>query len=70
MVTYHIVNVEAHRQPKVDECDTYGHLELVDEYANKACLENVCVEEEQEDDNDGEHDTNILNPETMHGSLV
>jgi hypothetical protein len=40
---------------KIDEGDADGQSEFADQYADQASLEDECVEEKKEDDDDCKH---------------
>lgn len=55
-------------ESKINQNDEYRPLELVDENVDQTGLEDVCVEEEQEQDDDRKQNTDILNSvkKTLH----
>lgn len=57
---YHVPDMQPYRQSEVDKCDRNWDLEFVYEDGDEACLEDICVEEKQKDDNNRKHDAHVL----------
>lgn len=62
-MTYHFPYMKTNIQSKVNKGYSYSDLEFFDEDIDKAGLEDVGVEEEQEHHDNRKQDTYILNTE-------
>ena len=60
--THHNPDVQTDAQREVNECHCDCSFEFADEDFYQSGLEDVSVEEEQENDNDGEENAYILDP--------
>ena len=61
--THHSPDVLTNIEREVDERDDDRRFEFVDQYTDQSRLEDVCVEKQQKDDDQGKYDAYILDAE-------